>query len=111
MSNKQTLEKELAEQLVLTVDELALIKLEHIKEEGVIREDIRNYVFAVREAQLHKALNHRFTIEGGVCPECKTGEVHKYKHIISPRPCLKCKGTGKLYKTFTLAKLIKEKMR
>lgn len=44
---------------VLTDDELALIKLEHIVEGGIIRPDIRDYVYAVRDAQARASERNR----------------------------------------------------
>lgn len=55
-------------------------------------------------------LNHIFTVEGGRCPYCEgTGLIGGA--AINDR-CSDCNGTGKLPdKTFTLAELVKEKMR
>ena len=77
----------------------------------------RNWFMAVAD----QILDHRFTKEGGVCPECFGTGTKQFRSLLArlgrgdltvddidkaEKNCPECKGTGKVDKTFTIKEAI-----
>lgn len=71
----------------LSDEKIALIKTEFIKETGIVRTDIRDYVFAVADAQLLQEVSRP-------CPVCRNWSLAIGKNI-DFIDCPTCKGSGK----------------